>query len=53
VAHASPFIVFNGRARVTFMVKKVKWRKDEREKQKKVVSSAAVFLLIRREQLPL
>jgi hypothetical protein len=32
VAPASPFIVFKGRARVTFMVKKMKQEKDEREK---------------------
>jgi hypothetical protein len=33
--------------------KKVKWRKDEREKTKKVASGAAVFLLIRCEQFTL
>jgi hypothetical protein len=35
VAPASPFIISKGRAWVTFMVKKVKWEKDEREKQKR------------------
>jgi hypothetical protein len=33
--------------------KKMKWRKYEREKQKKVASGVAVFLLIRWEQFPL
>jgi hypothetical protein len=32
---ASPFIVSKERARVIFMVKKMKWRKDKREKQKR------------------
>jgi hypothetical protein len=31
----------------------VKWRKDEREKTKKVASGAVVFLLIRCEQFTL
>jgi hypothetical protein len=35
VAPASPFIVPMGRARVIFVVKKVKWGKDKREKQKR------------------
>jgi hypothetical protein len=51
--HASPFIVSKERAQVTFMVKKMKLRKDEREKQKKVALGVAVFLLIQWEQFPL
>jgi hypothetical protein len=43
---ASPFTVSKERAQVTFMLKKMKWGKYEREKQKKVASGAAVFLLI-------
>jgi hypothetical protein len=35
VAPASPFVAPKERARVTFVVKKVKWEKDEREKQKR------------------
>jgi hypothetical protein len=35
VAPASPFIASKERARVTFVVKRRKMRKDEREKQKK------------------
>jgi hypothetical protein len=34
-APASPFIVSKERARVTFMVKNMKWVKDESEKQKR------------------
>jgi hypothetical protein len=34
VAPASPFIASKERARVTFVVKRRKMRKDEREKQK-------------------
>jgi hypothetical protein len=52
VALASPFIVSKGMARVTFVVKG-KMGKRRKRKTKKVASGAAVFLLIRREQLPL
>jgi hypothetical protein len=52
VAPASPFIVPKGRARGYNYGKKVKGEKTK-EKNKKVASGVAVFLLIRREQFTL
>jgi hypothetical protein len=48
-----PFYSLQGEGSGYICGKKVKWEKDEREIQKKVVPSMVVFLLIRCEQLPL